>query len=93
MTGLNPETPVLAYQSVITWIAIGAVAGWIAGLIVEGYGFGLVGNIIVGILGAAVAGVVAPVLGIYTHSTLGNLGAAIVGALLLLALIGLLRRL
>jgi hypothetical protein len=42
----------LAPESVIAWIVIGAVAGWLAGLLVKGYGFGLIGNIIVGILGA-----------------------------------------
>jgi uncharacterized membrane protein YeaQ/YmgE (transglycosylase-associated protein family) len=83
----------LAYQSIVARIVIGGVAGWIAGLLVEGYGFGLIGNILVGILGAAIAGVLAPALGIYTHSTFGNLVAATVGALLLLAFIGLLRRL
>ena len=41
----------LASQSVIAWILIGAIAGWLAGLLVKGYGFGLIGNIIIGILG------------------------------------------
>ena len=38
----------LAFESIIAWIVIGAVAGWLAGLIVKGYGFGLIGNIVVG---------------------------------------------
>jgi hypothetical protein len=42
----------------------GAVAGFLAGLIMEGGGFGLIGNIIVGILGAAVAGYLFPRLGV-----------------------------
>ena len=44
----------LQQESILTWIVIGGVAGWLAGLIVEGYGFGLLGNIALGILGAAV---------------------------------------
>jgi uncharacterized membrane protein YeaQ/YmgE (transglycosylase-associated protein family) len=83
----------LAYQSVVAWIVIGGIAGWVAGLLVEGYGFGLIGNIVIGILGAAIAGVLASALGLYTHSTFGNLIAATIGALLLLGLIGLVRRL
>lgn len=82
----------LAPESVIAWIVIGAIAGWLAGLLVKGYGFGLFGNIVVGILGAGIAGVLAPTLGVYTQSTGGNIVAALLGALLLLFLIGLVRR-
>jgi uncharacterized membrane protein YeaQ/YmgE (transglycosylase-associated protein family) len=39
----------LAPESVLVWIVIGAIAGWLAGLLVKGYGFGLIGNIVVGI--------------------------------------------
>ena len=79
-------------QSIIAWIIIGAIAGWLAGLLVKGYGFGLIGNIIVGILGAGIAGLLAPKLGIYTESAGGNIVAAVLGALILLFLIGLVRR-
>jgi uncharacterized membrane protein YeaQ/YmgE (transglycosylase-associated protein family) len=82
----------LAPESVIAWIIIGAVAGWLAGLLVKGYGFGLIGNIIVGILGAGIAGFLAPSLGLYTASTGGNIVAATLGAIILLFLIGLVRR-
>jgi uncharacterized membrane protein YeaQ/YmgE (transglycosylase-associated protein family) len=82
----------LAYQSIIAWIVVGGFAGWVAGLLVEGYGFGLIGNVVIGILGASVAGVLASMLGFYTHSVLGNFVAATIGALLLLGLIGLVRR-
>jgi uncharacterized membrane protein YeaQ/YmgE (transglycosylase-associated protein family) len=56
-------------ESVIAWIIIGAIAGWLAGLLVKGYGFGLIGNIVIGILGAGIAGILAPRLGLYTAST------------------------
>ncbi|MEI9901607.1 MAG: GlsB/YeaQ/YmgE family stress response membrane protein [Hyphomicrobium sp.] len=79
-------------QSIIAWIVIGAIAGWLAGLLVKGYGFGLFGNIVIGILGAGIAGILAPSLGIYTQSFGGNIIAALLGALLLLLLVGLIRR-
>jgi uncharacterized membrane protein YeaQ/YmgE (transglycosylase-associated protein family) len=82
----------LAYQSIIAWIVVGGIAGWVAGLLVEGYGFGLIGNVVIGILGASLAGVLMSMLGFYTHSIFGNLIAATIGALLLLGLIGLVRR-
>ena len=47
---------VMTIEALIIWLVIGAVAGWLAGLIVKGYGFGLVGNIVVGIIGAVLAG-------------------------------------
>jgi uncharacterized membrane protein YeaQ/YmgE (transglycosylase-associated protein family) len=37
---------------IIIWLVIGGVAGWLAGLRVKGYGFGVLGNIVVGIIGA-----------------------------------------
>ncbi len=79
-------------QSVLAWIVIGAIAGWLAGLLVKGYGFGLFGNIVIGILGAGIAGLLAPALGISTQSFGGNIVAALLGALVLLLLVGLVRR-
>jgi uncharacterized membrane protein YeaQ/YmgE (transglycosylase-associated protein family) len=86
------EASMLAPESVLAWIVIGAIAGWLAGVLVKGYGFGIIGNIIVGILGAGIAGLLAPRLGLYTESTGGNIVAAFLGALVLLFLIGLVRR-
>ena len=82
----------LAPESIVAWIVIGAIAGWLSGLLVKGYGFGLIGNIVVGILGAGVAGLLAPRLGLYTESFGGNIVASLLGALVLLLLIGLVRR-
>jgi uncharacterized membrane protein YeaQ/YmgE (transglycosylase-associated protein family) len=82
----------LAPESVLAWIIIGAIAGWLAGLLVKGYGFGLIGNIVVGILGAGIAGLLAPRLGVHTESFGGNIVAALLGALILLFLVGLVRR-
>ena len=79
-------------QALIIFLIIGAIAGWLAGLLVKGYGFGLIGNIVVGILGAGVAGLLAPRLGVYTESFGGNIVASLLGALVLLLLIGLVRR-
>jgi uncharacterized membrane protein YeaQ/YmgE (transglycosylase-associated protein family) len=82
----------LAAESILAWIVIGAIAGWLAGLLVKGYGFGLIGNIVVGILGAGVAGLLAPRLGLHTESFGGNIIASLLGALVLLILVGLARR-
>ncbi len=82
----------LAPESVMAWIVIGAIAGWLAGVLVKGYGYGLIGNIVIGILGAGIAGLLAPTLGIHTESMGGNIVAALLGGLILLLLVGLVRR-
>ena len=82
----------LASQSWIAWILIGAIAGWLAGVLVKGYGYGLIGNIVIGIVGAGIAGLLAPALGIHTESMGGNIVASLLGALILLLLVGLVRR-
>ena len=51
-------------QSIIIWLIVGAIAGWLAGMVVKGGGFGLIGDIIVGIVGAVIAGWLLPQLGI-----------------------------
>lgn len=82
----------LAPMSFLGWLFIGAVAGWLAGKIVSGYGFGLVGNIVIGILGACVGGLVLPQLGFIPQSTGANFLAATLGAVMLLFVLGLLQR-
>jgi uncharacterized membrane protein YeaQ/YmgE (transglycosylase-associated protein family) len=72
---------------------VGGIAGWLAGLVVRGYGFGIIGNIIVGIVGAFIAGWLLPRLGIVIGGgTLGEIINAVIGAILLLLIIGLIRR-
>ena len=53
-------------QAFIIMLLLGAIAGWLAGLIVEGYGFGLIGNIVVGIVGALIGGWLLPLIGLST---------------------------
>ena len=86
------EKHMLAPESVVAWIIIGGIAGWVAGVLIKGYGFGIIGNIVIGILGAGIAGILAPRLGLYAESTGGNIVAAVIGALILLFLIGLVKR-
>lgn len=83
---------VLEPMSFLGWLIVGAIAGWLAGRIVEGYGFGFVGNLVIGILGACIGGFILPQLGIIPNSTMGNLLAATLGAVILLVVLGLVRR-
>ncbi|HWE19951.1 MAG TPA: GlsB/YeaQ/YmgE family stress response membrane protein [Hyphomicrobiaceae bacterium] len=80
-------------QALTIFLIIGAVAGWLAGQIIAGYGFGLVGNIILGIVGALVAGWLLPRLGVYIGGgIIGDIINAAIGAIIVLLVIGLLKR-
>jgi uncharacterized membrane protein YeaQ/YmgE (transglycosylase-associated protein family) len=83
----------MSAETLLIWLFIGAVAGWLAGVIVKGGGFGLVGNIIVGIIGSVVGGWLFANFNIYTGGgILGAIVGATVGAVVLLFLIRLVRR-
>ena len=80
-------------MSIIAAIVIGAVTGWLAGLIVRGAGFGLIGNIVIGILGALVASWILPQLGVMLAAgTLGRILDATIGAIIILVILSLVRR-
>lgn len=81
-------------EALLIWLIIGAVAGYLAGLVVTGFGFGLVGNIVVGILGAAIGGWLFPQLGFELGGSpiIATIINATLGAILLLVVIGLVRR-
>lgn len=77
----------------LIWLAIGAAAGWLAGMVVDGGGFGLIGNIVVGIVGAIIAGALLPAIGIVISA--GIVGAIIssaIGASILLIAVRVARR-
>jgi uncharacterized membrane protein YeaQ/YmgE (transglycosylase-associated protein family) len=80
-------------MELLVFLLVGAIAGWLAGLIVRGFGFGLIGNIVVGIVGALVAGYLFPRLGIGLPAGLiGEIFSAAIGAVIILVIIGLIRR-
>ncbi|MCX2678359.1 GlsB/YeaQ/YmgE family stress response membrane protein [Galbibacter sp. EGI 63066] len=76
----------------IWFIVIGGVAGWLAGLLFKGSGFGILGNIIVGILGGFVGGWLAGLLEINFGGLLGQLLVAAGGAIVLLWVVSLFKR-
>jgi uncharacterized membrane protein YeaQ/YmgE (transglycosylase-associated protein family) len=80
-------------HGIIAWLIIGVVAGWLAGLLVKGGGFGLIGDIVVGVIGAFIGGWLAGVLHISIGSGLiSSIITATVGAVLLIFILRLVRR-
>lgn len=79
-------------QSLILILLIGAAAGWLAGNIMKGRGFGAVGNIVVGIVGAFLGGYLFSLVGIKAAGIIGSLITATVGALVLLWVVNLIKK-
>ena len=80
-------------HGIIAWLIIGAIAGWLAGVLVKGGGFGLIVDIIVGIVGAFIGGWLAGLLGIHIGSgMISSIITAIIGAVILLFIIRLFKR-
>ena len=79
-------------MNLIIFLCIGALVGWLAGMIMKGGGFGVIGNIIVGILGAMLGGWLLPKLGITIGGEFGGFITAVIGAVILLFIVGLIKR-
>jgi uncharacterized membrane protein YeaQ/YmgE (transglycosylase-associated protein family) len=85
--------------TIIAWIVLGAIAGWIAGMLVKGdEGFGVIGHIVLGIVGALVGGFLANALGFGSGReggdvvNLQSIIVAIIGAVLVVWIVGLVSR-
>jgi len=75
-------------MNILIFLAIGAVAGWLAGTIMKGGGSGLLMNIVIGVVGAVLGGVLFGLLGIKAAGLIGEIVTATVGAVLLIFIIG-----
>jgi len=72
---------------------VGAIAGWLAGMVVKGGGFGLIGDIVVGIIGAVIAGWLLPRIGIVIGvGFIASVIDAFIGAVILLIVLRLIKR-
>ena len=82
----------LSLGSLVIWLLVGLIAGWLAGELTRGSGFGLWGNIVIGIIGAVLGGILLSALGVDPGGFLGEVVQAVIGALVLLALISVVRQ-
>ena len=82
-------------MTILSWIVVGLIAGFLAGLVVKGGGFGLIGDIIVGVVGGLLGGWISVNLlhfGDMTGINLESILVAFVGAVILLLVLRLIRR-
>jgi uncharacterized membrane protein YeaQ/YmgE (transglycosylase-associated protein family) len=76
----------------IYFLLIGLAAGWLAGQLMKGQSFGILGNLVVGVVGAILGGFLMQLLGLLVVGLLGRLVSATIGAIVLLFLLQKIRR-
>lgn len=79
-------------MNLLLFLIIGGIAGWLAGLIMKGRGFGVMANIGIGIVGSFLGGFVFRLLGLAAQGAVGELVTATVGAVLLLAVVSAIKK-
>ena len=80
-------------DSILVMLIVGAIAGWLAGKLVQGFGFGLIWNIVIGIIGAFIGGLIFSIFDVdRTVGFVGSIAVATLGAVILLAVANLATR-
>jgi uncharacterized membrane protein YeaQ/YmgE (transglycosylase-associated protein family) len=82
----------MAGGGLIWWIVVGLIAGWLAGQVMKGGGYGVLADIVLGILGGIFGGWLFGKMGIGAGSTIGSIVVAFVGAVILVGITRLLKR-
>lgn len=83
----------MSLETILIWVIVGAIAGWLAGLVVRGFGFGLFGNIVIGILGAILGGWLFGAIGfVFLPGIINTIITAFIGAVILLLIVRVLKR-
>jgi uncharacterized membrane protein YeaQ/YmgE (transglycosylase-associated protein family) len=82
----------MASGGLIWWIVVGLIAGWLAGQVMKGGGYGVLADIVLGILGGIFGGWLFGKLGIGAGGTIGSIVVAFVGAVILVGITRLLKR-
>lgn len=79
-------------MNILLWLISGIIAGWLTGLIMKGGGYGLLGDLIVGLLGGLIGGWLAGVFGVEATNWIEQILVAVVGGVVLVAILRMIRR-
>lgn len=77
----------LSLSTVVWWLVVGLIAGFLASVVMRGGGYGIVGDIIVGIIGAFIGGFLMSLLGLGTSGFVWTIVVAFIGACILIAIL------
>ncbi len=79
-------------DGLLWFLLVGLVAGWLAGVLVKGGGYGVIGDIVIGIIGAVIGGYLFGVTGLGVGGLFGTILVATMGAVILIVILRLIRR-
>jgi len=79
-------------MDIIIILAIGAVAGWLGSVIMTGAGFGLIANIVIGIVGSFIGNFLLAEVGVFEPGLIGTIFTATFGAIVLLFIVGIIKK-
>jgi uncharacterized membrane protein YeaQ/YmgE (transglycosylase-associated protein family) len=79
-------------RGIIAWLLVGLISGWLAGLVMKGGGYGIIGDIVVGLIGALIGGFVFGLLVTGDTGFWGSIVVAFIGACILIAIVRALAR-
>lgn len=82
----------ISLTTVLWWLIVGLIAGFLASLVMRGGGYGIVGDIIVGLVGAFIGGFLASLVGLGSSGLIGTIIIAFIGACILIAILRLVSR-
>ncbi len=77
----------LAPGGIIAWIIVGLIAGALAGMVMKGGGYGIIGDLVVGVLGAFIGGFIVSLFTSKTYGLIGSIVVAFIGACILIAIL------
>jgi uncharacterized membrane protein YeaQ/YmgE (transglycosylase-associated protein family) len=84
---LNMILADISLSAVLWWLLVGLIAGFLASVVMRGGGYGVVGDIIVGIVGAFIGGFLASLVGLGASGLIGTIIVAFIGACILIAIL------
>jgi uncharacterized membrane protein YeaQ/YmgE (transglycosylase-associated protein family) len=87
MTLANVVLADISLSAVLWWLVVGLIAGFLASLVMRGGGYGIVGDIVIGIVGAFIGGFLASLIGIGAGGLIGTIIIAFIGACILIAIL------
>jgi uncharacterized membrane protein YeaQ/YmgE (transglycosylase-associated protein family) len=77
----------VALTTIVWWLVVGLIAGFLASVVMRGGGYGIIGDIVIGIVGAIIGGFLASLLGISAGGFVGTIIIAFIGAVILIAIL------
>jgi len=74
-------------MNILIWLISGIIAGWLTGVIMKGGGYGVIGDLVIGLVGGVIGGFLASMVGLEPSSWVGQILVAVLGGVVLVAIL------